>query len=463
MSDAVATSQQGLAGKYPPYPEYKDSGVEWLGDVPTDWRVIKLGFLATKIGSGKTPSGGATVYVDDGITFLRSQNVYDDGLRLDDVVHITPDVDMEMAHSRVKPMDILINITGASIGRTCIVPLGIGSANVNQHVCIIRLNKSEIIRFVSWAVKAQSTKAQIDNAQTGAAREGLNFEQIASLLLSLPPETECEQISNFLDYETARIDRLIAQQQRLIELLKEKRQAVISHAVTKGLNPNAPMKDSGVEWIGQVPEHWEALPIKYVSWFVGTGGTPKDRDSFTDENEINWFTPGDFNGELVLDDSGKYVTKGSILSGDAKIYPAESVLIVGIGATLGKVGVCNFKFSCNQQINIVTPNRKIAVDFLAFSLLAQTEQMKQTSNASTIGIMNQEKTKGIQIAVPPVQEQTSLIIHLKKKLSDFSLTTSKAEQLIALLQERRSALISAAVTGKIDLRGWTPPAEEVAA
>ncbi|WP_446891486.1 hypothetical protein [Aeromonas veronii] len=104
MSDAVATAQQGLVEKYQPYPEYKDSGVEWLGDVPTDWRVIKLGFLATKIGSGKTPSGGATVYVDDGITFLRSQNVYDDGLRLDDVVHITPDIDIEMAHSRVKPM-----------------------------------------------------------------------------------------------------------------------------------------------------------------------------------------------------------------------------------------------------------------------------------------------------------------------------------------------------------------------
>ncbi|MDF8331436.1 restriction endonuclease subunit S [Aeromonas salmonicida] len=161
--------------------------------------------------------------------------------------------------------------------------------------------------------------------------QALRFENFSLVDLPVVPIDEQRTIATFLDYETARIDRLIAQQQRLIELLKEKRQAVISHAVTKGLNPNAPMKDSGVEWLGQVPEHWEALPIKYVSWFVGTGGTPKDRDSFTDENEINWFTPGDFNGELVLDDSGKYVTKGSILSGDAKKYPAESVLIVGIG------------------------------------------------------------------------------------------------------------------------------------
>ncbi|WP_219812709.1 hypothetical protein [Aeromonas sp. ASNIH8] len=249
-------------GKYQPYPEYKDSGAEWFGNIPNDWCIVKIGHLTTKIGSGKTPSGGATTYVDEGITFLRSQNIYDDGLRLDDVVYISHDVDAEMAYSRVKPMDILINITGASIGRTTIVPVDIGSANVNQHVCIVRLHDLSLARFIAWAMKSQPTKCQIGNAQTGAAREGLNFEQVANILLCLPQSNYSAHISDFLDYETARIDQLIAKQQQLIELLKEKRQAVISHAVTKGLNPNAPMKDSGVEWLGQVPEHWVVLPTK---------------------------------------------------------------------------------------------------------------------------------------------------------------------------------------------------------
>lgn len=457
----MIAAEPKTAGQYQPYPEYKDSGVEWLGEVPTNWSVATLRHALAGIKNGSTAT-----QLDEGIDTVQISRIetISTGEINHDKVGFVEFVDA-LHHYRLNVGDILFSHINSlpmvgNIAQYCSkIPLYHG-------MNLLRLQPSAKVesRYLYWWLKSTFSRKSVESlAKPAINQASIAIDQIKSIPCLYPMWDEQCIIAAFLDYETARIDRLIAKQQQLIELLKEKRQAVISHAVTKGLNPNTPMKDSGVEWLGQVPEHWEALPIKYVSWFVGTGGTPKDRDSFTDENEINWFTPGDFNGELVLDDSGKYVTKGSILSGDAKIYPAESVLIVGIGATLGKVGVCNFKFSCNQQINIVTPNCKIAVDFLAFSLLAQTEQMKQTSNASTIGIMNQEKTKGIQIAVPPVQEQTSLIIHLKKKLSDFSLTTSKAEQLIALLQERRTALISAAVTGKIDLRGWTPPAEEVAA
>ena len=466
MSDAVATSQQGLAGKYPPYPEYKDSGVEWLGDVPTDWRVIKLGFLATKIGSGKTPSGGATVYVDDGITFLRSQNVYDDGLRLDDVVHITPDVDMEMAHSRVKPMDILINITGASIGRTCIVPLGIGSANVNQHVCIIRLNKSEIIRFVSWAVKAQSTKAQIDNAQTGAAREGLNFEQIASLLLSLPPETECEQISNFLDYETARIDRLIAQQQRLIELLKEKRQAVISHAVTKGLNPNAPMKESGVEWLGQVPEHWVISPLKYKCVFSG-GGTPSKDNLEYWNGSIPWVSPKDMKSFWITDAEDK-ITEQAIKESSTKLVQPGAVLMVvrsGILQRTIPVGMNTIPVTMNQDMKAIRFSSAVYAEWLSFFIKGYEDSLllDWRKQGATVESIEHEYLANSLMLFPPEEEARSIIAALGRRLDKFDQLEQRASDAITLLQERRTALISAAVTGKIDLRGWTPPAEEVAA
>ncbi|WP_440892858.1 restriction endonuclease subunit S [Aeromonas dhakensis] len=465
MSEAVATSQQGLVEQYQPYPEYKDSGVEWLGDVPTDWRVIKLGFLATKIGSGKTPFGGATVYVDDGITFLRSQNVYDDGLRLDDVVHITPDVDMEMAHSRVKPMDILINITGASIGRTCIVPLGIGSANVNQHVCIIRLNKSEIIRFVSWAVKAQSTKAQIDNAQTGAAREGLNFEQIASLLLSLPPETECEQISDFLDYETTRIDRLIAQQHRLIELLKEKRQAVISHAVTKGLNPNALMKDSGVEWLGQVPEHWIVAGFKkYIEPIVDyRGKTPTKTESgvflVTARNikngSIDYILSEEFISE---DDYEEVMRRGKPKLGDV-LFTTE--------APLGEVAqVDNESIALAQRIIKFRGLRDI-LDCSYLKLFIQSTEFQHglmtfATGSTALGIKS-DRLGYLKQLVPPISEQNQIVEFVAKHAMQFDKLIDIANKAIQLMLERRTALISAAVTGRIDLRGWTPPAEEIAA
>jgi type I restriction enzyme S subunit len=210
----------------------KDSGIEWLGEVPEHWEVKRLGFLCNKIGSGKTPLGGAETYTDIGVLFIRSQNVYDEGLKLDDVVYITEHTDAEMACSRVTPGDILLNITGASLGRTCLVPDTLGPSNVNQHVCIIRLSEAKLRGYVAMVLKSSCTKAQIDAAQNGAAREGLNFSQISKLALAIPPSEEQTTISAFLDRETAKLDELTAESNRAITLLQERRTALISAAVT---------------------------------------------------------------------------------------------------------------------------------------------------------------------------------------------------------------------------------------
>lgn len=195
-----------------------------------------MGFASIKIGSGKTQTGGAETYVSDGVMFLRSQNVYDEGLLLDDVVFIAEDVDVdvdvEMSASRVLPNDVLLNITGASIGRTSIVPAEFPSANVNQHVCIIRLKTKVHSQFIAWVMKSSSVKAQIENGQTGAAREGLNFSQISKIKLALPPITQQTAIATYLDRETAKIDRLVEKVETAIARLREYRSALITAAVT---------------------------------------------------------------------------------------------------------------------------------------------------------------------------------------------------------------------------------------
>jgi type I restriction enzyme S subunit len=272
---------------FPRYPKYKPSGVEWLGDVPEHWEVKRLGHLCEKIGSGKTPSGGAETYTKDGVVFLRSQNVYDDGLYLDDVVYITEETDEDLRASRVRAGDILLNITGASLGRTCLVPDGLPQANVNQHVCIVRLKDKAARKYVAQSMKSCWIRGQIDVAQSGAAREGLNFAQISKLSLTFPPSAEQAAIAAFLDRETAKIDELVAEQRRLMELLKEKRQAVISHAVTKGLNPKVPMKPSGIEWLGDVPEHWELQKIKHLAKSIEQGWSPQC-EGFPVEAEDEW-------------------------------------------------------------------------------------------------------------------------------------------------------------------------------
>lgn len=215
-----------------PDAKLKDSGVEWLGMVPEGWEVKRLGYLTKKIGSGKTPFGGADTYSNEGILFIRSQNVYDDGLRLDDVVYISEEIDLDMKVSRVFSRDILLNITGASIGRTCIVPNEFGRANVNQHVCIIRLNNENMSGYVSQVMKSNSIKSQIDFSQNGAGREGLNFPQIANLAIGIPSELEQSEIINYLKIQTAKIDILIDKAKRSIELANEHRTALISAAVT---------------------------------------------------------------------------------------------------------------------------------------------------------------------------------------------------------------------------------------
>lgn len=222
-----------------PHPAMKDAGVEWLDDVPAHWGVTRLGFLCDKIGSGKTPHGGADVYADEGIMFLRSQNIYDEGLMLDDVVYITEEIDNDMQGTRVKPRDILLNVTGASLGRTCIVPTEFVNANVNQHVCIIRLEDLSLSSFIAWVIKAPFIKAQIEAIQSGAAREGLNFGQISKLALALPPPDEQQVIAAYLDREAARIDQLTAKVEAAIARLTEYRQALITAAVTGKIDVRA--------------------------------------------------------------------------------------------------------------------------------------------------------------------------------------------------------------------------------
>jgi type I restriction enzyme S subunit len=194
--------------------------------------VKPIKYLVTHIGSGKTPSGGAEVYQDSGVLFLRSQNVHDDGLRLDDVTNISEEIDQEMRGSRVLQGDVLLNITGASIGRSCLVAEDIGPANVNQHVCIVRTAERELACWISEYFLSTAIKAQINFSQNGAGREGLNFEQIGNMVIALPPVVERRSICSMLMNNRDRLDTLINKTQRSIELLKERRSALITAAVT---------------------------------------------------------------------------------------------------------------------------------------------------------------------------------------------------------------------------------------
>lgn len=445
--------------KYQAYAEYKDSGVEWLGEIPSHWDLYSLKRSVDKCTNGfwgGEPDGRNDLCVLRVADFNRDNfTINEDKLTLRSVLP-------KEAESRLlKKGDLLIEKSGGGektlVG--CVVQFDKDfPAITSNFVAKMTPNVITDSKYLTYAfAHLYSGRVNFPSIKQTTGIQNLDSEAYLMEKFGFPSKNEQTQIASFLDHETAQIDTLIAKQEKLIELLKEKRQAVISHAVTKGLNPNVPMKDSGVEWLGEVPEHWGILPIKYLTESVNTGGTPKNPISFTDVDEVNWFTPGDFLNDLEITVSSKYVTFDSVNTGDSKLYPRGSVLMIGIGATLGKIAICNTEFSCNQQINVLVPNRSIISEYLAYALIIQMDQIKQLSNSSTIGIINQEKTKQIVIALPALDEQVKIVEKITQKLLGFKKIIDLSEEQVELLKERRTALISAAVTGKIDVRNWQAP------
>ncbi|WPC42815.1 restriction endonuclease subunit S [Clostridium sp. JS66] len=442
--------------KYKKYEKYKDSGIECIGEIPNNWQIKKLKYMTRFIGSGKTPRGGAEIYSDEGVIFIRSQNVYDDGLRLDDVVYINEDINNEMKSTMVKSNDVLLNITGASIGRTSLVPNGFPKANVNQHVCIIRPNLNNIIpSMLAKIISSEFIKNQILMNQNGSSREGLNFSQIGNLDIILPKQQEEQaRIAKFLDKKISEIDSLIAYKEKLITSLEEKRQAIITEAVTKGLNSNVSMKDSGVEWIGEIPEQWNLSKIKYqtnINIKTLSENTDEDYDiKYIDISSVN------SNGEIINIEN--YTFKNS---------PSRARRILSKGDTIVSTVRTYLKaitwfedveenLICSTGFTVLSPKNTIYPKYL-FYLMRSTryidEIVRRSTGVSYPAITSSEIGK-IECLLPNMKEQIKIVKYIDEQIGEISDLVESTVLQIEKLKEYRQSLISEAVTGKIDVRDY---------
>lgn len=451
MSEVVATAQQGLTGKYQPYPEYKDSGVEWLGDVPEHWVLSRVKDVAVVFGG--YPFDSQRFSPDVGVPLIRIRDINTELT----AVYFDGDVPQEAI---VENNDVLIGMDGEfNVARW----KG-GKAALNQRVACVRTDSDELTTLLFYTLPF-SLKVVNDLTYYTTVKH-LSLEDIKKTIFALPQGEELSNIAAFLDYETARIDLLIAQQQRLIELLKEKRQAVISHAVTKGLNPNAPMKDSGVEWLGQVPEHWVVSPLKYKCEFSG-GGTPSKDNLEYWNGSIPWVSPKDMKSFWITDAEDK-ITEQAIKESSTKLVQPGAVLMVvrsGILQRTIPVGINTIPVTMNQDMKAIRFSSAVYAEWLSFFIKGYEDSLllDWRKQGATVESIEHEYLANSLILFPPEEEARSIIAALGRRLDKFDQLEQRASDAITLLQERRSALISAAVTGKIDLRGWTPPAEEVAA
>ncbi|QMS74749.1 restriction endonuclease subunit S [Aeromonas veronii] len=457
MSQAVATQQKELAGKYHPYPKYKDSGVEWLGDIPNEWLTIPVGRLFSRIKrTGHSEKELLSVYRDYGV-IPKSSRDDNNNKESDDLA----------PYQLVRPNDLVMNKMKAWQGSIAVSEYeGIVSPAYFVYEPSNKLFELAHPRYVHYLLRNPIYITQYMSRSKGIRvnQWDLDPDEFKLIELLLPSKQEQSKIFEFLDYETAQIDRLIAQQQRLIELLKEKRQAVISHAVTKGLNPDAPMKNSGVEWLGQVPEHWEVAKLRRFILEHRQGYYTTD--PYVDEG-IKLLRITDLRELGHIDVSSCPLVPNIPSVMNFKLKEGDVVFARTGGA--GSFGIideleCDIVYA-SYLIRFRFNSKHLTPSYLRFLLLSDSLQLslKQNIHGGVNQNIHAEDIKDAIICVPPINEQLAIEKALTAKMKRYSELLEESEKSVRLMSERRTALISAAVTGKIDLRGWTPPVEEAAA
>ena len=442
------------------YPSYKNSGVEWLGDVPEHWESNRLKKYLIERNEKNSP-----IKTDNLLSVTMYQGVIPVSEKLGNGGN-KPKENLEN-YKISYPNDIVLNSMNVIVG----------SVGLNKYMGLIspayyalyNRNKNNNIKFFSYIFHNPFFQKGLfglgngimykesEDGKLNTIRLKIPMEKLNQVVLPCPSISEQNQIVSFLDTETARIDNLISKQEKLIELLEEQRKSIISHAVTKGLNPNAPMKDSGVEWLGDVPEHWMTPSSKHLLEIPITDG-PHETPNFVDDGVPFISAEAISKGKIDFDKKRGYITPELNAIYSKKYSPKiEDIYMVKSGATTGKVAMVETTeefniwsplavFRCNK--NKVLPKFLLAVfnsshfyDALVLNWSYGTQQ-----NIG-MGVLS-----NIEIPCPPLKEQAEIIQHLDAQNTKFDKLISTQSQLIEKLKEYRSSIISHAVTGKIDVR-----------
>lgn len=452
-----------MAGRYRAYPEYRDSGVEWLGEIPNYWDAWKFKHCLLE----PMIYGANEAALDDSREnprYIRITDMNADGTLRDETFKSLP---KKVAKDYLlDDGDILLARTGATVGKSFKYKSEFGACCFAGYLIRARANP-EVVEpdFIYWYLQSDSYWKHISGSQIQATIQNVSAEKYGDLVIPFP-RVRYDRVSivNFLSVETAKIDTLIEKQQQLIKLLKEKRQAVISHAVTKGLNPNVPMKDSGVEWLGEVPAHWGISKFGYISSVV-RGGSPRpagDPELFNGDYSP-WVTVAEItkDNEVYLTSTQTFLTKKG--SDQCRIFSKGTLLLSNSGATLGVPKILDIDANANDGV-VGFENLQLDIEFAYYYLLTLTDDLRERiKQGSGQPNLNTDIVKAISVPVPPVKEVEVIVRAIRQMRSTYSILIEKANSGIQLLQERRTALISAAVTGKIDVRDWQPPAGAEAA
>lgn len=447
---------------FPDYSKYQNSRVDWMGRVPEHWVVMPIR-LAAKLESGHTPSRSHPEYWEDCTTsWITLADVWQIREGNTKYIHETKEKisDLGLANSsaRLLPKNTVILSRTASVGYSAIMGAEMAtSQDFANWICGPTLHP-EFLLYVF-----RSMQGEFGRLMMGSTHNTIYMPDIQSLRFAQPPLDEQLSIVEFLDRETSKIDALVAEQRRLIELLKEKRQAVISHAVTKGLNPDAPMKPSGIEWIGDIPQHWQVTKLGYYA-SIENGMTPsRENSQFWDNGDIPWLSSGEVNQYRIVE-AVEFITSTALASTSLRVLPIGAVIIgmIGQGKTRGLSAILEIEATINQNMAAVVTSPQLLNEYTHYLFQAMYDYLREWGRGGQQAALNCEILRSVQIPLPPISEQNEINKYLIKTNNSLDALIAEAKRAIELLQERRTALISAAVTGKIDVRGLVNDEEEAA-
>ena len=421
--------------KYSKYDSYKDSGEYWMGEVPSNWELIKLKHLFYEKKITHNPelncgsiSFGKVVYKDDEKIPVSTKASYQEVL------------DGEFL---INPLNLnydLISLRIALSDKNVVVSSGY----------IVLKNKEKLDKtYYKWLLLRYDV-AYMKLLGSGV-RQTINFNHIANSLLAFPPLPEQTAIANFLDNKTTKIDTAIAQKEKMIALLKERKQIMIQNAVTKGLDPNTKMKDSGVEWIGEIPEGWKITQIRKIATTT-SGSTPQSGNIEKYYNgQIPWVRTTDLNNGELLNTPVK-ITEAAIRDTACKLMPENTVCIAMYGGpgTIGKHSILRFSGTINQALCGILPSKKLNHDFLYYYVKFYRPHWMFVAKGSRVDPnISQDEVRKMYIPLISMQEQTQIVSYIKTQSAKIDKSIALQQTQIEKLKEYKATLIDSAVTGKI--------------
>lgn len=449
-------SMEKKGNAFKEYPEYKISEFEWLGNIPRHWDTVRLKFISSindESLNKKTDPNLEIEYVDIG----NVDKVY--GI-IDKERMLFKDAPSR-ARRIVKEGDVIVSTVRTYL--KAIAPIdNDNNIVVSTGFAVVRPIEDVSSRFTQYALRSSYFIDSVVANSVGVSFPAINTSVLEMLPVVIPPNKEQKMIASFLDRETERIDRLIKMQERLIELLEEKRTALISHAVTKGLDPDVELKDSSFGWLGEIPEHWDLVPLKYIikqspgSIKTGPFGSQLlNSDMQGDEIKV-YDQKNVIENDFGLGD--KYVSKDKYKElKDFQVYPGDILV-----STRGSIGECMVLPHESEKgilhpclLRVQPDDKKIDTDYLVYFIeesYLSRRQLLSGSNATTIEVIYSNTMKELNITLPPISEQRKIVERIDEKTSQIEKLLEKVGESIAKLEEYRVALISAAVTGKIDVR-----------